>query len=51
MVSVAAAKPLSQLLGPLELDAITTVDDGDYWPGLKRQRNLPQSVKDGIFVN
>ena len=51
MVFVAAAKPLSQLLKPLELDAITTVDDDDYWPRLKRQRNLPQSVKDGIFAH
>lgn len=44
----AAAMPLSKLLGPLELDAITTADDADYVPRLKAERNLPQAMKEGM---
>lgn len=48
MPTLAAAKPLSQLLGPLDLDALTVSDDPDYFEGLKAQRNLSQAVKDTL---
>jgi hypothetical protein len=43
-VMAAAAKPLSQILGPLELDAITVADDSTYISGLKAQKNLPAAL-------
>jgi 5-methylthioadenosine/S-adenosylhomocysteine deaminase len=43
-----AAKPLSQILQPLELDPLTAVEDSDFLPALATQRNLPQFVKDGL---
>ena len=43
-----AAKPLSQILQPLELDPLSVVDDPDFLPALATQRNLPQFVKDGL---
>ena len=42
------AKPLSQILQPLELDPLSVVDDPDFLPALATQRNLPQFVKDGL---
>ena len=39
-----AAKPLSQILGPLDLDAITVVDDATYLPRLRKQINLPKEL-------
>jgi cytosine/adenosine deaminase-related metal-dependent hydrolase len=45
-----AAKPLSQILQPLELDPLTVVDDPDFLPTLAMQRNLPQFVKDGLLA-
>jgi 5-methylthioadenosine/S-adenosylhomocysteine deaminase len=43
-----AAKPLSQILQPLELDPLTVVDDPDFLPALARERNLPQFIKDEL---
>lgn len=43
-----AAKPLSQILQPLELDPLSVVDDPDFLPALAMERNLPQFVKDGL---
>jgi len=43
-----AAKPLSQILQPLELDPLSVVDDPDFLPVLAMERNLPQFVKDGL---
>ena len=43
-----AAKPLSQILEPLELDPLTVADDPDFLLALATQRNLPQFVKDGL---
>lgn len=40
----AAAAPLSQILAPLDLDAITVADDAGYWPGLREQKNLPKAL-------
>jgi 5-methylthioadenosine/S-adenosylhomocysteine deaminase len=43
-VLAAAAKPLSQILEPLELDAITAADDPTYVQRLKDQKNLPAAL-------
>jgi len=44
----AVAKPLSQILQPLELDPLTVADDAEFLQSLATQRNLPQFVKDGL---
>lgn len=44
----AAAKPLSELLEPLELDAPTVVDDGTFLERLAAERNLPGYIKEGL---
>jgi cytosine/adenosine deaminase-related metal-dependent hydrolase len=41
----AAAPPLSQVLEPLELDAVSVADDGAYRAALKAQPNLPAPIK------
>jgi hypothetical protein len=48
IAAAAAAKPLSQILQPLELDPLTVVDDPDFLVTLAAERNLPQFVKDGL---
>jgi 5-methylthioadenosine/S-adenosylhomocysteine deaminase len=40
----AAGPPLSQILGPLDLDAITVTDDATYLPRLRAQKNLPPAL-------
>jgi len=42
--AAAAAPPLSQILEPLELDAITVVDDASYLLRLREQTNLPKEL-------
>jgi hypothetical protein len=42
----AAAKPLSEVLGPMQLDALTAVDEPDYLGKLKSQINIPKAIKD-----
>jgi len=44
----ALAVPLSQIVGPLELDPLTVADDGMFLERLDRQPNLPKFVKDGL---
>jgi len=44
----AAAQPLSQLLVPLELDAITVADDPGFLPAIQQQKNLPDFIKTGL---
>jgi cytosine/adenosine deaminase-related metal-dependent hydrolase len=46
--TVMAAEPLSQILGSLELDPLTIVDDPHYFARLAPQFNLPQYVKEGL---
>jgi 5-methylthioadenosine/S-adenosylhomocysteine deaminase len=41
LASRAAAPPLSQILGPLKLDRLTVVDDGDWLDVVGNQPNLP----------
>ncbi len=45
---LAAAKPLSQILGPLELDAITVAGDSTLFDRLDRQPNLPAGFAGGL---
>jgi hypothetical protein len=42
------ARPISEILEPLELDPPTVVDDGDYLDRLEAQRNLPDFVRSSI---
>ena len=44
-ILMTAAQPLSSLLGPLELDPITVVDDPDFLPLVAQQINLPDEVR------
>lgn len=40
--------PLSELIEPKELDALTTIDDSSFFSTLAVQPNLPEYVKDGL---
>jgi 5-methylthioadenosine/S-adenosylhomocysteine deaminase len=40
--------PLSQVLGPLELDPLTVADDRDFTERLTRQRNIPDYLKEAL---
>ena len=47
---LAASVPLSQVLEPLELDALTVADDKTFLDRLMQQRNLPDYVKQGLLT-
>ncbi|HEY7115382.1 MAG TPA: amidohydrolase family protein [Tepidisphaeraceae bacterium] len=47
--ALAAAKPLSELLVPLELDRLTVVDDGGFLNALEDERNLPAGFKTALM--
>lgn len=47
--SEAASVPLSELLGPIELDDLAAPDDEVLWDTLEVERNLPHGVKRAIF--
>jgi cytosine/adenosine deaminase-related metal-dependent hydrolase len=40
--------PLTELIEPQELDALTTIDDPSFFSTLAVQRNLPEYIKDGL---
>jgi 5-methylthioadenosine/S-adenosylhomocysteine deaminase len=45
----AKAKPLSEIVGPLELDRLTVVDDSDWLDTIEQhQQNLPSWLKKGL---
>ena len=44
----ATAPPLSTVLTPLALDALTVADDGDFLGRLTRERNLPKPITQGL---
>jgi cytosine/adenosine deaminase-related metal-dependent hydrolase len=48
--SVAAGVPLSELLGPIELDELSAQDDSVFWATLAVEQNLPVTVRDGLFA-
>jgi hypothetical protein len=43
-----AATPLSSVLVPLQLDALTVVDDPSFLDNIQQQRNLPDYIKTGL---
>jgi len=45
---LAAGIPLSQVVEPLELDALTVTDDKTFLDRLRQQRNLPDFIKQGL---
>jgi hypothetical protein len=40
--------PLSQILGPIELDPLTVADDHDFLSFVERQPNVPEPVRLGL---
>ncbi|HEV7693417.1 MAG TPA: amidohydrolase family protein [Hyphomonadaceae bacterium] len=48
VVALAAAPPLSQILQPMTLDAITVADDATYVSLLKQQSNIPQAIRNAL---
>lgn len=48
LITAAKAKPLSEILGPLELDRLTVADDGDWLESIDKQQNLPAWVAPGL---
>jgi hypothetical protein len=48
LVTAAASKPLSEIVGPLELDALTVADDRDWLDKIDAERNLPEWVAPGL---
>lgn len=47
--SEAASVPLSELLGPIELDGLAAPDDEVLWDTLELEQNLPHTVKRAMF--
>lgn len=47
-VLAAAAPPLSTVLQPIELDAITVADDLDFLTQVRHQPNVPEAVREGL---
>ena len=43
-----AARPLSEILQPLELDPLTVADDSDFLDRIGAQKNLPPFVQTGL---
>jgi hypothetical protein len=46
--AAAAAKPLSEILEPIDPDPLTVADDGEFFERLETQPNLPDYVKEGL---
>jgi 5-methylthioadenosine/S-adenosylhomocysteine deaminase len=44
----AASEPLSAILGPVELDALTVADDDGFLDLIAKEKNLPEPVRDGL---
>ena len=43
-----ASQPLSKIVGSIKLDAMTVIDDEDFFTNLSQQKNLPPYIKDGL---
>ena len=43
-----AGAPLSEILGPIDLDPLTVVEDPDYLKQLAAQPNVPSAIKDKL---
>jgi 5-methylthioadenosine/S-adenosylhomocysteine deaminase len=44
----APSAPLSQLLGPIQLDPLTVADDANFLTEIEQQLNLPDSIRQGL---
>lgn len=44
----AVSLPLSQLLGPIDLDPLTVADDSNFLREIEQQPNLPESIRRGL---
>jgi cytosine/adenosine deaminase-related metal-dependent hydrolase len=47
-LATAKAKPLSEIVGPLELDRLTVADDAAWLKAIDQQHNLPDWVAPGL---
>ncbi len=47
-LGVLAAEPLSEIVGPLELDPLTVADDDSFLKQIAQEKNLPDAVKQGL---
>ncbi len=47
-VKAAASLPLSGILKPIQLDALTVADDADFLTAIEQQPNVPADVKGGL---
>ena len=43
-----ASQPLSTLLGPIELDALTVADDDDFLDQVESEANVPDPIRRGL---
>jgi 5-methylthioadenosine/S-adenosylhomocysteine deaminase len=43
-----ASQPLSTLLGPIELDALTVADDEDFLDQVESEANVPEPIRTGL---
>ena len=48
IVSRAVARPLSSILGPIELDPLTVADDPDFLTLIENQPNVPEAIRNGL---
>jgi hypothetical protein len=44
----AASAPLSTILQPIELDALTVADDADFLDLVEQERNVPDPIRKGL---
>ncbi len=47
-IAPAAAKPLSEIIEPIELDPLTVADDKNFFSNIKNQLNLPDYIKNDL---
>jgi hypothetical protein len=48
VVAAASAPPLSSVLEPLALDALTVADDTEFLERIQQEQNLPKPIKQGL---
>jgi cytosine/adenosine deaminase-related metal-dependent hydrolase len=48
VVATASAPPLSSVLEPMPLDALTVADDTEFLDRIQQERNLPEPIKQGL---
>ena len=48
VMAKASAPPLSTVVEPLPLDAITVADDAEFLERIRQERNLPAAIQQGL---